>query len=452
MRRLFLRTFLLFWVVVILAIAALLVPNIYFGYWLQARWSRTEPGLLEASSRQAVTTFERSGEPGLMQFFGELQRDYSVRATLFQGEEAIGPRIDGEAGVRLTAHIAAMQEGPYIRGTMAAQRIDAASGKTYVLVLAFRRFLTPWLQVAEVALAILAAGGLFCFLITRHVTSPLFKLRAAAASIAEGRLDVRVSPVLGRRADEIADLARDFDRMAERIQSLLHGQKRLLGDVSHELRSRLARLNVALTMAGRASSPAETSQYLERIRLEARRLDHLIGQLLMLSRIDSGVEGTERMSIDLDQLLLDIVEDANFEAQSTVGCVTLDCADQCTVSGSIEVLGSAIENTVRNAVRNTSEGTIVEITLRRQGSTALVHVRDHGKGVPESMLADIFLPFHKAPSVNTNGAGLGLAITERALRAHGGSVRASNVAEGGLLVEMTLPIEKPPSPSDPLLP
>jgi signal transduction histidine kinase len=439
MRRLFLKTFLWFWVVVILAIVALFVPNIYFGYWLQAKWSRTSPGLLEASSREAVATLERSGESGLLQYFGQLEREYSVRATLFRGEEALGPRMDGEAGIRFAAHIAVAQEGPYIRGTMAAQRIDAASGKNYVLVLAFWPYPTPYWILAEVALAILAAGGLFCFLITRHVTSPLFKLRAAAASIAEGHLEVRVSPVLGRRADEIADLARDFDRMAERIQSLLDGQKRLLGDVSHELRSPLARLMVALTMAERAS-PTETGRYLERIKLEAHRLDHLIGQLLMLSRIDSGVEGTERVLIDLDQLVQEIADDANFEAQSTAARVTVECAGRCTVNGSVEVLRSAIENAVRNAVRHTSEGTAVEITVWRNGSAAVLHVQDHGTGVPESMLAEIFLPFHKVPRMNTNGAGLGLAITERAVRAHGGSVRAQNVAEGGLLVEMTLPL------------
>jgi signal transduction histidine kinase len=426
--------------VIILAIVALLIPNLYFRYLVRAKWSRTGPGLIEASSGEAVAIFERSGESDLVQYFGELEREYSVRAKLFRGNEGIGPRLDGEEGIRLAAQIAAMQQGPYIRGETAAQRIDAASGKTYVLVLAFRPYLTPYLPVAEVALAILAAGGLFCFLITRHVTSPLFRLRAAAASIAEGRLDVRVSPVLGRRADEIADLARDFDRMAERIQSLLDGQKRLLGDVSHELRSPLARLNVALTMAGRASAPAETGQYLERIGLEARRLDHLIGQLLMLSRIDSGVEGTERVSIDLGKLVQEIADDANFEAQSTSGRVTVECAGRCTVNGSVEVLRSAIENTVRNAVRHTSVGTAVEITLRRNGSAALLHVRDHGTGVPESMLTEIFLPFHKVPPMNTNGAGLGLAITERAVRAHGGSVRAHNLAEGGLLVEMMLPL------------
>jgi signal transduction histidine kinase len=160
----------------------------------------------------------------------------------------------------------------------------------------------------------------------------------------------------------------------------------------------------------------------------------------MLSRIDSGMQGTERVPVDLGELVDEIAGDANFEAGFPAHRVTVVRSDECTVKGSPEVLRSAVENVVRNAVRHTEEGTTIEITLRRQGSTALLQVRDHGAGVPESMLAEIFLPFRKAPPMNGNGAGLGLAITERAVRAHGGSVRAQNVSEGGLLVEMTFPV------------
>ncbi len=438
MRRLFLRTFLWFWLTVILAIAAILVPNIYFGYLFESRWSRTAENLLEAASREAVDTFERSGELGLMQYFGRLQREDSVRPVLLRdGEEAIGPHLDGEVFVHLVAQMAAKREGPYLRGTTAAQRIIGASGKTYVLVLTYQR--TPFWPVAEGALAILAGVWFFCYLITRHVTAPLFKLRAAAARIAEGRLDTRVGPALANRADEIADLARDFDRMAERIESLLAGQKRLLADVSHELRSPLARLTVALSLAKNGPA-AEAPEHLERIQLEARRLDKLIGQLLTLSRIDSGVQGVDRASIDLGNLVQEIASDADFEARARSRRVTVECADACSITGSEEILRSAVENVVRNAVRHTREGTAVEVALRRNGSKAVLRVRDHGAGVSEPMLSENFLPFRRAPELSSNGAGLGLAITERAVRAHGGAFRAANVPEGGLLVEMEFPL------------
>lgn len=438
MRRLFLRTFLWFWMTVILAIAAILAPNIYFGYSLESKWSRTAPDLLEAASREAVDTFERSGELGLVQYFGQLQREYSVRPVLLRdGEEAIGPHLDGEVFVRIVAQMAAKREGPYFRGTTAAQRIVGASGQTYVLVLTYQR--TQFWPVAEIALAILAAVLLFCYLITRHVTAPLFKLRRAAASIAEGRLDTRVSPELGRRSDEIADLARDFDRMAERIESLMAGQKRLLGDVSHELRSPLARLTVALTLAKQGPA-AEVPEHLERIQSESRRLDTLIGQLLTLSRIDSGVQGLERACIDFSGLVQEIASDADFEARARSRTVTVERADACAIIGSEEILRSAVENVLRNAVRHTGEGTSVEVDLRREASKAVLSVRDHGAGVQEPLLSEMFLPFRRSPNINANGAGLGLAITARAVRAHGGHVRAANAPEGGLLVEIELPL------------
>jgi len=276
-------------------------------------------------------------------------------------------------------------------------------------------------------------------MIARHVTSPLFKLRAAAAGIAEGKLDTRVGPALGHRRDEIAELARDFDTMAERIESLLAGQKSLVADISHELRSPLARLNVALSLA-QSGTAQEVPEHLARIQSEARRLDKLIAQLLLLSRIDSGVLANERSRVDLAQLVHEIASDADFEARGSGRSVVAECDSECTIHGSEEILRSAVENVVRNAVRHTGQGTAVEVVLRREGSRAILRVQDHGSGVAEPMLGQIFLPFRKAGGAS-NGAGLGLAITERAVRAHGGSIRAENAPDGGLVVEMAIPAD-----------
>jgi signal transduction histidine kinase len=248
-----------------------------------------------------------------------------------------------------------------------------------------------------------------------------------------------VSPTLGQRADEISDLARDFDYMVEQIQSLIDGQRRLLADVSHELRSPLTRLTVALSLA-RSASNTRTEEYLERSQQEAQRLDQMIGQILMLSRIDCGVQNTECVLADLASMVREVAGDANFESQSRSRGVTFECGAPCVVKGSVEMLRSAIENVVRNAVRHTGERTSVEITLEREGSAALLRVRDHGPGVPESILAEIFLPFRKASPMNGSGTGLGLAIANRAVRAHGGEVSAHNADDGGLVVEITLPL------------
>lgn len=441
MRRLFLKTFLWFWLTVILAIVAALGPAYYATYKFQSEWRARAPAILQTASREAVDTYERSGNDALAEYLGKLEREHSVLGYLYwDDQEILDPRVGPEPEHHRMAQVAEQQDGPYIRSLQAAQRVTGASGKTYALVLAYRGGpeMRYWPAI-EIPMVLLAAGGLFCYLITRHITAPLFKLRTAAAAIAEGRLDTRVGPALGYRSDEIADLASDFDYMAERIESLLAGQKRLLGDVSHELRSPLARLTVALSMA-KEGPPAEAPEHLERIQLETKRLDVLIGQLLTLSRIDSGVHSSERASLDLCGLIQEIASDADFEARARSCRVSLEHTDACTIMGSEEILRSAIENVLRNAVRHTREGTAVEVGLRRNASKAVLHVRDHGPGVSESMLLEMFLPFRRAPEMNSNGAGLGLAITERAIRAHGGTVRAENASGGGLTVEIELPL------------
>jgi signal transduction histidine kinase len=283
------------------------------------------------------------------------------------------------------------------------------------------------------------AGAIFCYLVSRYLTRPLHKLGEAAAGIAEGRLETRVDPSLRERRDEIADLAHNFDRMAERIEALITGQRRLLGDVSHELRSPLSRLIVALSLV--KQGPAEEAgENLERIGLEARRLDILIGQLLTLTRIDSGVDRGSPAPFDLTNLVQEVANDGDFEARARNRSVVIKQADACTVNGYEELLRSAVENVVRNAIRHTAEGTAVEISLQKRESRALLHVRDYGPGVPEDMLSTIFAPFQRVANGASDGAGLGLAIADRAVNVHQGTIRAMNAPTGGLIVEIDLPL------------
>jgi two-component system, OmpR family, sensor histidine kinase CpxA len=283
------------------------------------------------------------------------------------------------------------------------------------------------------------AGAIFCYLVSRYLTRPLHKLSEAAAGIAEGRFETRVDPSLRQRTDEIADLASNFDRMAERIEELITGQRRLLGDVSHELRSPLSRLIVALSLV--KQGPAEeAAENLERIGLEARRLDILIGQLLTLTRIDSGVDRGSPAPFDLTNLVQEVANDGDFEARARNRNVVIKQADACTVNGFEELLRSAVENVVRNAIRHTAEGTAVEISLQKSESRALLHVRDYGPGVPQDMLSAIFAPFQRVANGASDGAGLGLAIADRAVNVHQGKIRATNAPTGGLIVEIDLPL------------
>jgi signal transduction histidine kinase len=270
------------------------------------------------------------------------------------------------------------------------------------------------------------------------------QLSEAAGRIADGWLDTRSDQSLRLRRDEIGRLGVSFDRMAERIESLVHGQQRLFGDVSHELRSPLARLSVAEGLL-RQCPPEERAEYLDRIALEVEHLDQLIGQLLTLARIDSGADSSRKERVELSSLIQEVAVDGNFEAQAKSCAVKVDSMDVCTTTGAREQLRRAIENVVRNAIRYTQPGTDVEITIRKQCapvlSRAVIQVRDHGPGVSGEHLEKIFLPFYRISTINgepTGGAGLGLAITDRIVRTYGGSVSATNAPGGGLIVNLEL--------------
>jgi two-component system sensor histidine kinase CpxA len=270
------------------------------------------------------------------------------------------------------------------------------------------------------------------------------KLRAATQELANGNFSVRVVPVMGKRRDELASLAADFDLMAEKIESLIDSQRRLLGDISHELRSPLARLNVALELARQRSGPDATSA-LQRIQHEAENLNEMIGQLLALTRLESGAEGLKKTSFDLVELLTAITDDARFEASSRNRSVRLKTSGRCTTVGNELLLRRAIENVVRNAVQYTAPGTEVEVELDclSRSGFAVITVRDHGTGVPENALVEIFRPFYRVDDARdreAGGVGLGLAIADRAVRLHGGSVEAANEPTGGLVVTMILPV------------
>jgi two-component system sensor histidine kinase CpxA len=294
------------------------------------------------------------------------------------------------------------------------------------------------------------SSGLVCYILARYLTSPIVQLRGATQKLASGDLSARAGMPASRRHDEMAELMRDFDRMAERLEDLVTAQNRLLTDISHELRSPLARLNVALELARQRSGP-EARSALDRIDRETNRLNQLIQRLLTIARLEAGDESIEKIPVHLEQIINEIAKDAAFEAQGR-GCqVEATIVDDCVVVGSPGLLHSAIENVVRNAIRYTHDGTSVEVRLeegvgQQNGASvpeAVVRVTDSGPGVPEDALDKLFRPFYRiddARGRQTGGVGLGLAITDRAVRLHGGTIRVSNRPQGGLMVEIRLPL------------
>ena len=308
---------------------------------------------------------------------------------------------------------------------------------------------------------------LVTFGITMVITRPIGSLREAARKLAAGDMRARVKWPKGKAkpktGDELWGLVSDFNEMADRLESLVDAQMLLLRDVSHELRSPLARLSVALELAREEAQPGANEaaqpvmlEQLDRIERETGRLNSLIGQLLSLSHLESTTRLPERMRVSLCDVVSELLPDMDYEAQRRNCGVSfangsqkpeLQSAGSTEVLGSPELLGRAVENVIRNAIAYTAEGTSVEIQLfseQRLGAQfAVLQVRDQGPGVPEAALKSIFRPFYRldlSRQRSTGGYGVGLAITERAVRLHGGAVTARNAKEGGLIVEMRLPV------------
>jgi signal transduction histidine kinase len=276
--------------------------------------------------------------------------------------------------------------------------------------------------------------SLLCYLLARHLTSPLREMQKTIERFGRGDFSARVN---SRRGDELGQLARTVDQMAERIDLLLKSQKRLLQDISHELRSPLARLGVAVELA-RGGGDATTA--LNRVEREADRLNTLVGELIQVTRAEGDPDGLATEPVQLDDLVRVILDDVHIEADRKHVALHPIIAD-AALEGNPELLRRAIENIIRNAIRYSDEGGKVDVSLERRSQSLLVVVRDYGPGVPPESLASIFDPFYRVEKDRgrtSGGVGLGLAIAKRAVELHHGIMRAANV-NPGLRVEIEIP-------------
>ena len=447
-RSLYLKIFLWFWVAMIIINGAFFVA---FALTRPTPTRRSWRDLAQTgpNAQKAAEVFEQSGSSALNGALQNTEKNSGVSGAFFDesGRELSGRNIPAGANELVARTIESRElefnfSGP---GTLVARPVVSAKGQRYIYVAHIPRPpFQPFLQTLAIRLLIvLVLGGIFCYWLARYVTTPLFKLRTTTNQLAEGDFSARVGTNLAKRRDEVGQLGRDFNTMAERLESMVKAQQRLLGDISHELRSPLARLGVALGLA-RKRSGSEATGALDRIERESDNLNEMISQLLTLTRLESGTDGRKRSPVDLDALVREVSEDADFEARSLNRSVQVVASDKCSINGVEDLLRSAVENVVRNAVRFTPEGTAVEVALRKQNGSsdnfAVISVRDRGNGVPAESLEKIFRPFYRTEDARDRqsggGTGLGLAITERAVRMHGGTVQAANAPEGGLAVEM----------------
>lgn len=508
--RLFAKIFVAFWVAMTVAGVVLLALETERVRQLQRRARIINGDAVAFYAVSLAKDHEDKHTWEAREFLQDLRSRTGIRGWLFdaQNREVSGHdpaelrRLRSQTGasvwreLRARAQIGAGTHFEPLSGvTLAAHAARGQSGKVYLFIGALpqSRF-GPWnaalgVQILRL-LAVLAVAGTVSWILARHLTRPVETLRRATQRLAQGDLSARAAPTAEHQRDELGDLARDFNQMAARLEALMQererlveAQKRLLGDVAHELRSPLARLSVALELARDATaltseasstSTASSEAAHERIERETGRLNDLISRLLTLSRLESGVQKLEDARIELPTLIASVVADANFEERPTKSAVFVNGAGVRTefvMRGTPDLLRSALENIVRNALRHSPEHTEVEVSLRNErgdglnddshcwrvgesncyvspepepvAAWAIVSVRDQGIGVPSNELREVFRPFYRAGkgrNTREGGAGLGLTIALRAIELHGGQIRACNAEGGGLLVEMRLPL------------
>ena len=410
-------------------------------------------GVLDQYARSAVIIYEHGGKDRLAEYLQRIQDASFLQSTLLGPEDRdiLGRGVPPGAEKVLAKARETGQTQFHVGLLWTGASVDDRPEGRYILVakviIPYRFVLGGMLETTVLQWLLPAlAGSLLCLLLARHLATPIRTLRTVAGRIADGDFSVRAVPAIGSRKDELADLARDFDRMADRIEALLRKQLELLGDISHELRSPLTRLNVSLELVRRGKTDA-----VERMQADLHRLDTLIGQVLTLTRLQTRGDQKNETPVNLRSILESVAEDAQFEVKEDGKAVVISRAEDCWLKGDAALLRSCIENVVRNAVHYTKPQTEVTLSLDLVGNgtdAARILVADRGDGVPAEALENIFEPFYRVTEAHehqTGGTGLGLSIAQRIAVVHGGSIRARNRNGGGLEMEIRLPAQSPVS-------
>jgi len=382
---------------------------------------------------EARTAYETGGRPGLQLFLETLQRVYNARGVLTDQDGH--DLLTNEDRSDLIRHARRRLLYEIFRGGDSTVARTSEDGRYWFFFIVPRMPVGLWFLQPE-HLFVILVGVLLCYWLAYHLTRPVRRLQRAVERFGRGDLSARSGSV---RRDELGELARTFDRMADRMETLLAAERRLLLDISHELRSPLARLAVAIELA-RTGDNLEPA--LNRIQKEADRLNALVGQLLQVTRAEGDPSSLRREPVRLDELVEQLVDDSSIEAASH-GCgVKYQHREPVTIAGDEELLRRAVENVLRNAIRHSPRDTDVEIKLARSNGHVVVDIRDHGPGVPDEALSRLFDAFYRVENDRNRGSGgigLGLSIARRAIELHKGRIRARN-AQPGLEVELELPV------------
>jgi signal transduction histidine kinase len=316
----------------------------------------------------------------------------------------------------------------------------------FVAMRAPQRGLMPHMQLPmliEILVSLLVIG-VVSWLIARSMGKPVEQLQQAVRRVAAGDLTARIGAPLTDSKDELGQLARDFDHMAHRIESLVERNRWLLRDVSHELRSPLARLQMALEL-GRGEAQSSVQPYFDRASREILRLDELIAEMLALARAEEGAAGMAAEPVDIGELARERLAEAQMELDSRGLRASLDGVETLKVEGYPVLLGRALDNLISNAIKFSPPGSEIQLRVDALEQGAQISVEDRGPGVPEAELPHLFSPFYRGSNgLRANGQGLGLAIVERIVQVHGGRCLAVNREGGGLSMTLRLPAVRKP--------
>ncbi len=432
------------------AMVVTLTAAVYVSYGLaSATFDQVNIEGREPIIREAAQVLSERGERGLREWLRDHAREAPRHMLLLvvdeNGRELLGRAMPREVMRLLDRRPPRGGRPPNLRPIQLTPDLVAPDGEEYRLLFTRPLFTVfgvltwPGTRLAVMTIAILVAA-VTSLLLARYLSAPIVRLQRASRALAAGVLETRVGSPSNQRSDEVGILARDFDTMAERIQALVTDKETLLRDVSHELRSPLARMRMALALAQRRANDAAQPD-LSRIEKAAEQLDELIGQIVTLARLRTQ-EAPEREPLPLDELVTDVLDDARFEHPNAQ--IEFHADGPVVVLGDKRGLRSAVDNVVRNALTYAGSDGPIEVRLERSDDGFALRVRDSGPGVAAEDLTRIFEPLYRGDSSRdhkTTGQGIGLAITARVMELHGGQVTAANRADGGLEITLRFPAD-----------
>jgi two-component system sensor histidine kinase CpxA len=453
-RRLFWKIFLPFWVAQAVLLGALYLRIHYRISSEHPWWIQPERREMPVLANLAATTFEQQGQSALMTLLDNMSLQNRSRFWLV---DASGRELSGrEIPPRVLDDASKAEKTEGLHHSYEANVLAASATTPRAHYLLIAELVPPPLseRIPGDILWTLKLGTIFsavvCLLIAHYLTKPIERLRAATNLLAGGNLDIRVGENLGNRSDEIADLMRDFDTMAAELRKQIQNERSLMSGVSHELRSPIARIRLALTLA-RDANLTERQEMLDRIEQDAIQLDSMLERILTVARLESGQLKPKLEPLSLNDLLDDVLHDAKFEAAATNATITYQGVENVWVNGDPGMLRSAVENVVRNAIFYSGQGGKIEVKLTTSRDAAMLDVQDNGPGVPPDKMMFICEPFYRVDDsrgTKTGGMGLGLSIVRNAIYAHGGAYALQNVEPHGFRITLKIPmLPGPPAPT-----